>query len=57
MQWCKGNSISLTGEEQARLRRERKAEIEGGLGWDEAMLEKMRQLRTEGKSRREIGEA
>lgn len=57
LQWCKGNSISLTGEEQARLRRERKAEIEGGLGWDQAMLERMRQLRTEGKSRREIGEA
>lgn len=57
LQWCKGNSISLTGEEQARKRRERKAEIEGGLGWDAAMLDKMRQLRTEGKSRREIGEA
>jgi hypothetical protein len=57
LQWCKGNSISLTGEEGARLRRERKAEIEGGLGWDEDMRSKMRQMRAEGMSRRKIGEA
>jgi hypothetical protein len=57
LQWCKGNSIALTGEEGARLRKERKAEIEGGLGWDEAMLEKMRGMRAEGLSRRQIGEA
>jgi hypothetical protein len=57
LQWVQGNSISLTGEEGARLRRERKAEIEGGLGWDEEMLEKMRKMRAEGLSRRKIGEA
>jgi hypothetical protein len=47
----------LTGEEGARLRRERKAEIEGGLGWGEEMLEKMRKMRAEGLSRRMIGES
>jgi hypothetical protein len=57
LQWCHGNSISLTGEQGARLRRERKAEIEGGLGWDEEMLEKMRTMRAEGLSRRKIGES
>lgn len=57
LQWCKGNSIALTGEEGARLRKERKAEIEGGLGWNEEMLEKMKGMRAEGLSRRQIGEA
>ena len=57
LQCVQGNSISLTGEEGARLRRERKAEIEGGLGWGEEMLEKMRRMRAEGLSRRKIGEA
>jgi len=57
MQWCQGNSISLSSEKGARLRKERKAEIEGGLGWDEEMLGKMKQMRAEGLSRRKIGEA
>lgn len=57
MQWCQGNSISLNSERGARLRRERKAEIAGGLGWDEEMLGKMKELRAQGLSRRKIGEA
>jgi len=57
MQWCQGNSISLSSEQGARLRKERKAEIEGGLGWDEEILGKMKQMRAEGSSRRKIGEA
>lgn len=57
LQWCQGNTVSLTGEEQARLRKERRKEIEGGLGWDEEMLAKMRQMRADGMTRRQVGEA
>lgn len=57
LQWCKGNTVALNGEEQARARKARRQEIQGGLGWNEEMLAKMRQMRTDGMSRRAVGEA
>lgn len=57
LQWCQGRSVNLTGEEKAPKRKERKREIEGGLGWDEGILAKMRQMRTDGMTRRQVGEA
>lgn len=57
MQWVRGNEVALTGGEQARLRRVRKTEIEGGLGWDEGMLSKMREMRADGKTRSQVGDA
>lgn len=57
LQWVQGKEVALTGEERSAKRRERKTEIEGGLGWDEQMLAKMRQMRTDGMTRRQVGEA
>ena len=57
LQWVRGTEVSLTGEEQAPLRKARKREIEGGLGWDEEMLNKMREMRANGKTRSQVGDA
>lgn len=57
LQWVRGTEVSLTGEEQARLRKGRKREVEGGLGWDEGVLSKMREMRADGKTRSQIGDA
>lgn len=57
LQWVRGTEVSLTGEQRAPLRKQRKREIEGGLGWDEGMLNKMREMRADGKSRSQVGDA
>ena len=57
LQWVSGTEVSLTGEEQARVRKGRKREVEGGLGWGEEMLSDMREMRAEGKTRSQVGDA
>ncbi|WVW86049.1 hypothetical protein I302_108087 [Kwoniella bestiolae CBS 10118] len=56
LQWVKGKSISLSGEEQAKKMVERR-KYEGELEWSQELVDRMVQLRAEGKSRKEVGDA
>lgn len=56
LQWLGGESVHLTGEEVAPRRKERKPEMEGGLGWTDGMIEQMREMRKKGLSRKAIAE-
>ncbi|KAL1409958.1 hypothetical protein Q8F55_003957 [Vanrija albida] len=53
--WLGGEGVSLTGEEGAPLRRQRK-QHEGSVEWAAETVSRMQELRKAGKSRKEIAE-
>ncbi|WWC71892.1 mitochondrial 54S ribosomal protein mL58 [Kwoniella pini CBS 10737] len=56
LQWLNGKSINLSGEEKAPKIEERRT-YEGELIWSEEVVGRMQELRAQGKSRKEIGDA
>ncbi|OCF38146.1 hypothetical protein I316_00370 [Kwoniella heveanensis BCC8398] len=59
LRWIGGENVALTGEEGApvsRKNKERKS-YTGELEWTEDVVQRMQQLRAEGKSRSEIGKS
>ncbi|RSH91722.1 hypothetical protein EHS25_009091 [Saitozyma podzolica] len=55
LRWIDGESVRLTGEEQAPRRRDRR-ERAGSVTWGEEMVRRMRQLRESGLSRTQIAQ-
>ncbi|WVF73020.1 hypothetical protein IAT40_007838 [Kwoniella sp. CBS 6097] len=57
LRWIGGENVNLTGEERApHLKGERRS-YSGELEWSEQVVQRMQQLRAEGKSRSEIGKS
>jgi hypothetical protein len=55
LRWIDGENVSLTGEEAAPRRRDRREKI-GSVIWGEEMLLRMRQLRESGLSRTQVAQ-